>query len=432
MDRLNYFSPYQSKGSWHEDQLTRAFLVVVRMVPLAFSAFLDLVRDGQLARTSAWPLPSTTELLTSEIEIQTQKNSVPQTTGRLVSIIMTDEAWKPEGVVTNSSRGARYDGIISFDPLWIIVIENKPSSDNIWEEQANPNLPEGHQIEIDGKLVVLRWRNVVERLTALLAGKLLHGAECMIVDDFLQFVVADFPYLNPYDTFGQCKNSRQLLERRCRNVLESVASGRVAWQPKWGTYYILLNQPSPVKMCGLYPEGEADEIHQIRLAIYPGDSMVQARSFFAHARRDSTDALLALRDQGWTISPNFHFGFIRRGFGHGVHTSLTLEEYIRHWTDRPIEQLSLDERTFETVLNAFAGSGMIDGSDIPSVLAGLPPSARTVNVIPGIEVVFDWPLNQAVELDRKGGMVEEFKRKANEALVACGCEPFGSSAAAGV
>ena len=143
MERLNYFNPYQRKSAWHEDQLTRAFLVVVRMVPLALSVLLDLIREQQIARGSELKLPSTTELLANEVEIQTQKNAVPQTTGRLVSVMMTDETWIPEGDVVASDRGARYDGILSFDPLWIIVIENKPLSHNIWEEQVHPNLPEG-------------------------------------------------------------------------------------------------------------------------------------------------------------------------------------------------------------------------------------------------------------------------------------------------
>src|SRR5580698_10373074 len=108
MELLNYFSPYQSKGAWHEDQLTRAFLVVVRMVPLALAALLDLIRDEQVVRRSESPIPSSTELLTNEVEMQTQKNSIPQTTGRLVSVMMTDEEWKPEQDVVASDRGARY------------------------------------------------------------------------------------------------------------------------------------------------------------------------------------------------------------------------------------------------------------------------------------------------------------------------------------
>ena len=47
MSHLNYCYPYQSRPPEHEDQLTRAFLVLLRLVPLAQAAFLDLIRAKQ-------------------------------------------------------------------------------------------------------------------------------------------------------------------------------------------------------------------------------------------------------------------------------------------------------------------------------------------------------------------------------------------------
>ena len=434
MERLNYFSPYQDKGAWHEDQLTRAFLVVVRIVPLALSGFLDLIRDEQASRGSAVKLPSSTELLANGFEIETQKNSIAQNTGRLISVVMTDEDWKPEQDVVASDRGARYDGILSFDPSWIIVIENKPSSHNIWEEQVHPNVPEVCEIEIDKVAVVLQWRNVIERLTTLVAAKVLAGAERMIVDDFLLFLDEQFSYLNPYDTFGKCKNLVPLLERRCGSILEAVAPGRVNWHPAWGMrgmHSILLNKPAAVERCGLYPDEDGT---RIKVELCPGDTMLQGRRLFGNLRQQGVDGLIVLKERGLKIAPNFHFGFIQKGFGHGVKTRLSLEEYIRYWMEHlpEIEQVSLMEQTFVEALQEFVGSGMMDRGDVSKVVAALPaPMAPSFNVIPGIKMLFSWPLGKAVEIDRRGGMVEEFKRTVNEALVACGCEPFLLAEAAG-
>ena len=370
MERLNYFIPYQDKGAWHEDQLTRAFLVVVRLVPLALAGFLDLIRDQQVVRRSASKLPASTELLTSGVEIETQKNSISQTTGRLVSVVMTDDDWTPKQDVVASDRGARYDGILSFDPSWIVVIENKPSSQNIWEEQIHPNLSENHKIEVDRVAIVLQWHNVIERLTTLVAANVLHGAERMIVDDFLQFVDEHFSSLNPYDTFGKCKNSVRLMERRCRSILEAVAPGRVNWHPGSGTYWILmLNQPAPIKRCGLYPDKDGT---RIQAALYPGDTMSQARALFAYLRQHGVDGLLGLTGREWEIAPNFHFGFIQKGFGHGVKTKLSLEEYVRYWMEHSaeIEQVSLVKQTFEMALQEFVTSGMMDQGYVGKVVAG--------------------------------------------------------------
>jgi hypothetical protein len=67
---------------------------------------------------------------------------------------------------------------------------------------------------------------------------------------------------------------------------------------------------------------------------------------------------------------------------------------------------------------------MIDSGDVIRLVAELPASARTVNVIPGLQMLFSWPLARATEIDRRNGMVEELTRIANEGLLACGGEPF--------
>jgi hypothetical protein len=42
-DRLNFFEPWQRLPAYHEDQLTRALLVVLRYCPMAQQAWLSLV-----------------------------------------------------------------------------------------------------------------------------------------------------------------------------------------------------------------------------------------------------------------------------------------------------------------------------------------------------------------------------------------------------
>jgi hypothetical protein len=44
------------------------------------------------------------------------------------------------------------------------------------------------------------------------------------------------------------------------------------------------------------------------------------------------------------------------------------------------------------------------GGDISKGVTELPVNARTFNVIPGVQMLFDWPLSKAVEIDRKQGI----------------------------
>src|SRR6266849_8430073 len=50
-DRLNFFEPYERVSPKHENQLTRALLVLLRYCPIAHQAWLSLIDDA------AFPLP---------------------------------------------------------------------------------------------------------------------------------------------------------------------------------------------------------------------------------------------------------------------------------------------------------------------------------------------------------------------------------------
>lgn len=426
MERLNYFNPYQSKAVGHEDQLTRAFLVVLRMVPHAFCGFLDLIRDKQLLAGNRMPLPSNSDLLTQNSAIQTQCSAVPQKSGQLISVLLTDQDGKELHSVQESARGARYDGVICFEETWIIVLENKPRHQDVWLEQVNPSLPsEEHKITIDPQLIVLRWPDVINRLSSLLNVKWLGNTDRLLIEDFLDFLNEHFPYLNPYDTFGRCKASKALLEKRCEAILNSLAPGRVKWQGLWSNYYLDLHCPAaktteaPVKRRVLrpVPQGEAFDI---QLAMWPGDTMNQARAFYRHLADQGLAPFLNLREMGWELSTNFHFGFIQKGFGHGVRTTQSVDEYIRYWMDHvaSIAQIIPDSNGFARPLQTLAAQGLISDSDVSLVSAEAAKlGATNMNVIPGLELSYRWSLTDAATIDKsKGGMVEEVRKKAMEAM----------------
>ncbi len=74
MKRLNYFNPYKSKSENYEDQLTRAYLVLLRYSFHAFSIFFDYCRSQQTLdiENDEEPLMLNT-LLEEGWEIDTQK-----------------------------------------------------------------------------------------------------------------------------------------------------------------------------------------------------------------------------------------------------------------------------------------------------------------------------------------------------------------------
>jgi len=73
-------------------------------------------------------------------------------------------------------------------------------------------------------------------------------------------------------------------------------------------------------------------------------------------------------------------------------------------------------------LRHFVVDGLIAETDVPSVsVKAAALGALNMNVIPGLEVIYRWSLADAAAIDKNGDwMVEEVKRKANEALATWG------------
>lgn len=93
------------------------------------------------------------------------------------------------GAVEAGDRAARYDGIITYDSLVTMIIENKPRSGSVWFEQLNPsrhNLSE--ETKIYGNPAILEWKEIIRQLNHILNIYSLSGYEKLMTEDFLSFV----------------------------------------------------------------------------------------------------------------------------------------------------------------------------------------------------------------------------------------------------
>ncbi len=403
MNHLNYFEPYKGKEPHHEDQLTRAFLVILRMIPLVQTTFIDLIRSYQILNSHYRVLPTLTEPQMKRDKIQTQVTSINDSQGYLVSLLMTNENWTPENKIENVDRGARYDGVIYFDsdPKWILVIENKPWSENVWEEQLKPSIAEDSEIEIVEDPVGIDWKEVIERLSALLQKQLVHGAEALLIEDFLTFVDMHFGYLNPFSEFSICKDDPYLINRRCVRILESI--GEVQDQ-----YIDLGSNDLPARRIYLSIKTEPDNKWCIELKIYPGDIMPQARALYKSL---DTDALLKLTKNGWDIDPNLHFSHIQKHLYWA--TPLDLADYINFWKQHPqmIRQIKRDSSDFRDFFQQLLLLKLIGQKDV-SGLEKCFNNKNQLRTFPGLSCIYRWHQEEALRLDdSKGTFIGEVRKR---------------------
>lgn len=411
MNHLNVFNPYKNKANYHEDELTRSFLILFKNIPLVQAAFIEMVREEMLSQKCEQVIPPlfNPSSLVETVETQiTEKHELFRLAmdRRLVSIVISDDKLYKQTHIENSERSARYDGVILYQPSWILVIENKPLVENIWLGQLNPNVSD--EIEIEKNPVALSWRNIINVLSSLIEKNIVQGLDCVLIDDFLEYVDNEYPQLNPYTQFSICKNNAYLLEKRCNSIMELAGIGDVAYHRGWKNH-ISVNYDA-VKQIALSPE-MSGETWSIILEMYPGDTMSQARSLYNTLQRGTLDELI---EKGWRFDPNMHFSF-RASNLVWTNVRLSAKEYIDYWVSNIDSLGQIGKNQFEKYFKDMKKLGMLSDGDWENINNKIiNTNMQKINVCPGIHISFAWNQKQAIELDKGDNFVKILREKINE------------------
>jgi len=416
---LNVFIPYESKPLNHEDQLTRAFLILIRSIKLVEASFLELVASAMEIEGIKNRPATLSQQIGGLDSVETQvwsstKTRLSTESGRLVSTIITDHKLNIKHRVERNKRNAVYDGFLKFKPDWVFVVENKPSHANVWVEQLSSAFNENYEIE--PKPIILTWGDIIAKLSLLVSNSLVQGSSRVLLEDFLTYVAEFFPELNPFDKFRLCKGNMTLLERRCVAIMEGTALGAVEYHRAWH-YSIRLENKSGVKEVALYPKSELNGSWALCLDIYTGDTLSQARSFYASV--DSTK-VTPLIDFGWSIKPNFHVAF-RSSNLHWAETRIEVLEYINYWKTKVAKNAlnQIPRAKWQEYFDQLLKDGIISSDDVTTI-NGYYKNTRypSLNICPGFRFHFKWDGDVAMALDDKNSssFTNELKSKINTVL----------------
>ncbi len=412
MDRLNYFNPYQSKTGEHEDQLTRAYLVLLKHSGHAFFSFFEYCRSRHKTSGNEEPI-SIIDYLEHGWEIETQKGNPEINTKYLLSILITDSQIEIAGSsVQSSERNARYDGIITFGSNLTMVIENKPRSGNVWFDQLNPtkqNLAD--DIMVYSNPTVLEWKGIIKQLNHLLSVPTIAGYEKIMIEDFLSFVDESFPHLNPFDSFHQCKGNTELINRRISNLLKSISpdDSLIKYHQGWG--YYIQTPYQQIQQIGLILKPKEND-YSIELSLYFGASQKQAVAFY-----NSNPKISELKDTKWEVFANFHVSFMTTNlvwFG-----SDDNEHYLQFWKGN-VGKIRQQKRA--DLPNYF--KWLVDEKVI-----NMPKEAEeqladkfydtampTLNICPEFGVIYSFNSTEAEELDKSDKLKFVLAEKIKEGL----------------
>lgn len=397
-NHLNVFEPYERKSAHHEDALTRALVLVLKGVPLAQAAWLELVDLGHRANKGDG-VPALSAMAASP-DIMMQTSTIPEGVARVVSVVQTDEPFARKEDAKPSDRRQVLDAVVVYDDL-AIVVENKPLHGNIWEGQLDINLPTA-EARLDPRVASVQWKDTARAFGRLLEAGHLSVAETLLVSHFLDFVEEYFPRLLPYSRVGLCGDNAWRLDRRCKALLvELCGAENVGYHRGWGHFIDLVPRQCARKI-GLFPR-LAWERGGLVLEVDPADTIGQARILYDSVDLDEVKALLA--QPRWTGQPNFHVMFMTSGFFHG-RISLSIEQYWRIWAQDPslIRQWKREE--YQVAFDKLVSLGLVTDArrgEFDDVT--VKTNRSCVGFAPGVSLRWTLPLEEASALDTRDELV---------------------------
>ena len=388
MARTNLLKPFSSLPPQHENRLTWAFLVALKYDPLLQNLLRELV-ESKLP-----PEAREHRNFWEPARVLTQTKELDPSTSRLVSVLLTDETIQ-DVRVRWSDRDAVYDGVIEFPDGLTLIVENKPSHGNVWEEQLSPSRSSFSGDVRDGLLhdsaICLEWSEVLESVLKYADSRIPPFSSREISLDLLSFMEEFHPDLTPYRTFGLCGNRPQALRRRTMRLLDALA-GKAGLESRDDWY--LFRPRKIAERVGVWAEPEAT----LKVSLWPADTVGQARRFYEEVDRT---AFLGL--DGWEVGPNLHFSYMNK---HLIWTETTwaIARYFDYFADAQLQLYGqMNEARLVPLAEQWEDEGLITREDRGKIEGQFNSTKReTLNVIPGFSVSRVWNLNTVIELEEQG------------------------------
>ncbi|MGH2904832.1 MAG: hypothetical protein ACRDK7_14815 [Solirubrobacteraceae bacterium] len=428
--RLSLFEPYSDLARGHEDQLTRAAMIVMRLVPLARETLLREIGERSLSQLPDCTVDMQAHHLVDPTEEGSANGRVRR--ARLVSVFLTPDFEPPpiEEEIVETDRGQRFDGVLRFDPELVVLLESK-----VCRRWARRNGHRVAEINLGGiefaerRTCLLRWHDLLESWWRLVEIGVLSPAEQMLIGDLLGYVHQDFAELLPFGSLSRV--GKDPLRRRWR--LRSLLRDATAIQPeRAGLVHVRLDAALGCK--SLQRAALEIDDRELTLHLWPGELKPQAEALYTTGRAER----LADLDEGdggpWRVAPQPLLGFRSAPQRVRVYLTCTLDAatYVRRWQGEDWDRVGAHHR--DTVLPELWPWLLERGYASPQDEERLARfmhtlGRRALHLRPGLHVSRTWSFAEAEALDDAGLLVEEIHVAINRVLTVLD-EPLAQTLAA--
>jgi hypothetical protein len=414
---LNLFAPYRQLPPHHEDQLTRAAMIVLRLVPLAREALLRAIGERSQGELPECVLDMQA---THIVDPSAAPESEDTTTHhrRLVSVFLTPdiEPFALAEEVSDTDRGQRFDGVLRFEPELVVVLESKICwrwARRDGHRVAQLNL-RGAQFD-ERRTCLLPWHDLLESWWQLIESGVLDQAERGLLEDALDFAHREFAHLLPFGSLRRAGLDPTRRERRLGTLMReatglSTERGRLV--------HVRLDTglgAASLQRAALKLEPDALALH-----LWPGELKRQAEQLYGSGNAEILARLDG--DEGrWHVKPRPMLGFRGARESTRVHLTCTLDPlaYAQRWQGEDFELVGAHHRNHihPKLWPWLLERGYAASEDEPLLEPFLEALGRRfAHLRPSMHVWRSWPLEEAEELDDAGLLVGEVREAINRVL----------------
>lgn len=402
---LNVFTRYE-RVDRHEDQLTRAAMIILRLIPAAREALLRLIDAPGLSQL---PSAGHVDMQTSEILAQTDAEGELE---ELVSVFLVPDENRPDIAqeVVASERGQRLDGVLRFLPDLVVVIESKITEGA--DDRQMRHLNFGDTPPRRSRTKTVYWHALLEAWWRLGDLGLLAPAEELLVQDLFDYAEEHFPGLLPFTTLRRARGHDGRIARRLR-AIALLATG---FAPRDRTCYVMLDEHLGTVSVQRVELSASDG--ELRVEMWPGETNSQAQHLYAAGRAEHLAGLDG--QDGWAIIPNAQLSFRNAQWTNRLYLDcwdLPIATYAKQWSEGDMDWVmqydvrSLRKELWPWLLSRGYAKRSDDLAGFCERLGNRPAYMR-----PGIAIRRVWPLDAAEELDERGALITEIRAAINQTL----------------
>jgi hypothetical protein len=416
---LNFFRPYQDET--HENELTRAALVVMRLVPLAHAEFIRLVDSSlSIAALPAVSFDTQTAALHPEFASRLAAGGQPPANLlQVISVFLTPSDEELTIKVEASERTWVVDGALRYGDRLVIVVESKLHADaGAWQAENIPlgALAPGCQLRPEG--VAVPWHDLLESWMQLADLGLLNITERTVLADFFDLAGQNFADLLPFKTLARAGANETRIQRRARDLLAAASSGELDWDSHFRWWYAFAEWRSFERLALI-----ASYEERLSLELWPAHVKPQARALYAEGQAHLAVGALNGQRLGRgvvEVSPDL---FVR-SHAPRVHIPFRthledVADYLAFWAENvgAIHQYDAADLPLDWLVER----GLVSArrcDEAREIIAA--KKCRAVMLQPGLSISVTWSWADAVELDDHDQLVGDLRAALTEVLTALG------------